>query len=58
METCKSEYSRMQNKIKDTEYEQYSHNSLCKIMAENKLFQLYIIVYFLLSRGGMFGQEK
>ena len=60
METCKSEYNEMQNKIKDTKYENYNNNSLCKVMAENKLFycNLVYIVYFLLCRGAMFGQEK
>ena len=60
METCKTEYNRMQNKIKGTKYEHYSHNSLCKVMAENKLFHcnFVYIVYFLLVRGGRFGQER
>ena len=60
METWKSEYNGMQNKIKDTKYEHYGHNSLCKVMAENKLFHynFVYIVYFFLSRGGMFGPEK
>ena len=60
METCKSEYNGMQNQCKDTSYEHYGHNSLCEVMAENKLFhcKLVYIVYFLLGRGGMFAQEK
>ena len=50
----------MQNKIKYTKYEHYSHNSLCKVMANNKLFHcnFVYIVYFLPSRGEMFGHEK